>query len=193
MFFRNLILVMMLLPGSLTAMAQRYSKLIPDSTIHQFMKWYFSNQDTGQVNRTVSLDIRKYNADDFTLADSSLLRTDVRYITNIFNTRNRVNGYLKSEDGDYFLQQINKQREARWTFKWKGIRWMSPDAEGVSYHPGYTLFSYSLPIFTYDHQYVIMIKSFYCGLVCGGGEYMLFENTGPGQWRKITTYSRWDE
>lgn len=193
MFLRTLILMMMLLPGSRTVMAQRYNKLIPDSTIHQFMKWYFSNQDTGQGIRTVSLDIRTYNADDFTLADSNLLSTDVRYITNIFNPRNRVNGYLKTEDGAYFLQQIRKQREARWAFKWKGIRWMSPDAEGMSYHPGYTLFSYSMPLFTSDHQHVILIKSFYCGLVCGGGAYMLFEKTGPGQWRKLTTYSQWDE
>ncbi len=181
-----------MLLGSINGWAQRYSKMIADSSVHQFMQWYFSNQDSGQGIRTVSLDIRKYNADDFTPADSNLLRNDVRYITNIFNPRNQVNGYLKTEDGDFFLQQIRKQREAQWKLKWKGIRWLSPDAE-ASFHPGYTLFSYSLPLFTTGQRYVVLIKSFYCGLVCGGGEYMLFEKMGPGQWRKLTTYSRWDE
>ncbi len=33
------------------------------------------------------------------------------------------------------------------------------------------LYSYSLPLFSTDKKYVIIIEAFFCGLVCGDGDY----------------------
>jgi hypothetical protein len=44
-----------------------------------------------------------------------------------------------------------------------------------------------------NHHYVIIIEGFFCGLVCGGGEYNLYERLGGKTWKKIKTFNGWAE
>ena len=55
------------------------------------------------------------------------------------------------------------------------------------------LYSYSLPLFSSDKKYVIIIEAFYCGLVCGGGDYNLYERQAGNSWKKMKQLVHWDE
>jgi hypothetical protein len=62
----------------------------------------------------------------------------------------------------------------------------------LSLHPEKTIFSYSIPIFSRNHQYAILIKGFYCGLVCGNGAYYLYKRNGA-DWIMIKRFNEWAE
>ena len=100
--------------------------------------------------------------------------------------------YFNKNDASYFVRQINQQRKDKWQLKIKGIK-LFDTIELVNNRVDKVLFSYSLPLFSVDKKYVIIIEAFFCGLVCGGGEYNLYERQTDISWKKIMPFNQWAE
>ncbi len=155
------------------------------------MTWLFTNDTSLKTVRHVDNDILKLHADNFVYADSSTLN-NYQFAENIFNKKNKLTQYFGKNDANYFVQQINQQRKSKWQLKIKGIK-LYDTIELVNNRVDKVLYSYSLPLFSIDGNFVIIIEAFYCGLVCGGGDYNLYEKQPDGCWKKIKQFNHWDE
>lgn len=172
--------------------AQPYSRLIPDSSINQFMNWYFTRHDTLSEKRLVKPEIILLRENEFSYPDSTGWN-DVSFLNNVFVRLRTSDKIFSRTDADYFVRQIKSIRRSQWKLKTKAIRYADPASEDDPLHPVKTYFSYSIPLFTEDRQYVILVRSFYCGLVCGGGGYVIFHKHSDGNWQEIKEYSSWNE
>ncbi len=55
------------------------------------------------------------------------------------------------------------------------------------------VYSYSFPLFSYEKNYAIIIKTFYCGMLCGGGAYYIYRRLSNGDWTLIKKINEWGE
>jgi hypothetical protein len=175
----------------LTISAQKYSDVIKDTAITNFMTWLFKSDTSFKAERHVDNDIVKLHPDNFIYEDSSALN-NYQFSENIFNKKNKLTKYLNRDDANYFVQQINKQRRNKWKLKLKGIK-LFDTIELVNNRVDKVLYSYSLPLFSADKKYVIIIEAFFCGLVCGGGDYNLYERQRDNSWKRVKQFNHWDE
>lgn len=175
----------------LAGSAQKYSRQIGDTAITNFMTWLFQSDTSYKTTRHVDNDIQKLHPDNFIYADSVQLK-NYQFSQNIFNRTNKLNSYFNEQDANYFVQQIKDQRKDKWNLRIKGIKCFDT-IELTDNRVDKVLYSYSLPVFSADKRYVIIIEAFYCGLVCGGGSYNLYERKTDGGWKKMKTFNQWDE
>jgi hypothetical protein len=175
----------------LTSSAQKYSNVIKDTAITNFMTWLFKSDTSFKVARHVDNDILKLHADNFIYADSSILN-NYQFAQNIFNKKNKLTQYFNKDDADYFVRQINHQRKDKWQLKLKGIK-LFYTIELLNNRVDKVLYSYCLPLFSANKKYVIIIEAFFCGILCGGGDYNLYETQQDNSWKKIKQFNHWDE
>jgi hypothetical protein len=185
----RLTLVIILTLFSLTTQAQKYSAVVKDTVILNFMKWLL-NVDTSLVKNhkkkiLVDNDIIKLPAAIFKYADTSQVNSD---LDNIFNNTNRLGKILDENDANYFIHQIDNIKTAKWNFRIKNIV-LHDEIELYNT----TFYSYSLPIFSVDNLKVIIVQAFWCGVVCGGGGYFLYEKQNDNSWKKIREFNIWAE
>ena len=114
-------LTIMFLSFCLTISAQKYSTVIKDTAITNFMTWLFKSDTSFNAVRHVDNDILKLHSNNFIYADSSTL-SNYLFAENIFNEKNGLTQYFTQEDANYFVQQITKQRKDKWNLKIKGIK-----------------------------------------------------------------------
>jgi hypothetical protein len=185
------IFTILFLVFSLTIAAQKYSKLTKDSSIKNFMTWLFKSDTAFKAIRNVDNDILKLQTDNFIYTDSTTLNTYL-FAQNIFNKKNKWTKYFHEADANYFVQQVKQQRKTKWNLKINGIQVLDT-IELVNNRVDKVLYSYSLPLFSKDTKYVIIIEGFYCGMLCGGGNYNLYERQLDNNWKKIETCNHWEE
>lgn len=183
----SILLLMLSMAGS----AQRYSKSIEDTAIVNFMTWLFTADTSVKAKKQVDTDMLKLDTINFVYADSSTL-ADYRYAGNIFGKRNKLAAFFTEADANAFVKQVNGQRKFSWNIKSKKVHFVS-SVELINNRLEKVLYSYSLPLFSTDRKYVIIIEAFYCGLVCGGGEYCLYERQSAGTWKKLRQFNQWAE
>lgn len=171
--------------------AQKYSKAVKDSSILNFMTWLLQSDTSFKDKRHVDNDILKLHPNNFIFSDS-LASGNYLYAENIFSSKNQLKKYFNHSDAEYFVQQIEQQRKAKWQLKIKGIE-LFDTIELVNNRADKVLYSYSLPLFSVDRKHVIIIEAFYCGLVCGGGDYNLYERQADNSWKRIKQFNHWDE
>jgi hypothetical protein len=175
----------------LTSSAQKYSSEIKDTAITNFMSWLLKSDTSFKATRHVDNDILKLHSDNFLYADSSTLN-NYQFANNIFNKKNKLTKYFNQDDAICFVRQINKQRKYKWNLKVKGTNFFNT-IELINNRIDKVLYSYSLPLFSADKKYVIIIEAFFCGLVCGGGEYNLYERQTDNSWKKLKQFNNWEE
>jgi hypothetical protein len=185
------LLLLLLITVCLKGNTQRYNRVIKDTAIINFMAWLFKSDTAFTGIRHVDNDIRSFPAGNLVFPDSLQLK-DYQYATNIFQPKNKLAAYIKKEDAAYFLSQVNTQRKTKWQLKIKGIR-LYDTIEMANNRVDKVLYSYSLPVFSKDNRYVIIVQAFFCGLVCGGGEYNLFERQADNTWRLLRAFNQWEE
>lgn len=187
---RLILFILFLILGQLGS-AQRYSKAIEDTAIVNFMTWLFSSDTSVKARKQVDNHILKPDVINFAYADSGSLNY-YQFARNIFQKRNGLRTYFTETDANTFVNQVKGQRKFRWNLKSKQIRFVNT-VELINNRLEKVLYSYSLPLFSADRKYVIIIEAYYCGLVCGGGEYCLYERQSNGTWRKLTQFNQWEE
>ena len=151
------------------------------------MTWLIKSDTSFKAVRHIDNDILKLHSDNFIYSDSSTLK-NYQFAQNIFNKKLSLTQYFNQEDAKYFVQQINKQRKAKWNLKIKGIK-LFDTIRLVNNRVDKVLYSYSLPLFSVNRKYVILIEAFYCGLVCGGGGYNLYERQHDNSWKRLKQFN----
>jgi hypothetical protein len=174
----------------LTCSAQKYSNVIEDTAITNFMNWLFKSDTSFKAAKHVDNDILKLHSDNFIYADS--LTFNYQFAQNIFRKTNKLTTYFNKDDANYFVQQVDQQRKYKWQLKIKAIK-LFDTIELLNNRVDKVLYSYSLPLFSADKKYVIIIEAFFCGIVCGGGDYNLYERQADNSWKRVKQFNHWDE
>ncbi len=190
-FFMRPTLILLSLSFSLTSFGQKYSSVIKDTAIINFMFWLFDSDTSFRTTRHVDNDILKLHPDNFIYADSTTLN-NYQYAQNIFGNKNNLTQYFNQGDANYFITQIQAQCKNKWQLKFKNIK-LYDTIQLINNRVDKVLYSYSLPLFSIDKRYVIIIEAFYCGLVCGGGDYNLYERQTDNSWKRIKQLNHWEE
>ncbi len=155
------------------------------------MTWLFKSDTSFKAIRHVDNDILKLHSDNFIYVDSTTIN-NYQFAQNIFSKPNNLIQYFNKDDANYFVQQISQQSKDKWQLKIKGIK-LFDTIELINNRVDKVLYSYSLPLFSINKKYVIIIEAFFCGLVCGGGEYNLYERQSESSWKKVKTFNQWVE
>ncbi|RXK60787.1 hypothetical protein ESA94_10005 [Lacibacter luteus] len=184
-------LTILFIISHLTSSAQKYSLVIKDSAIINFMQWLFQNDSSFKSVKQVNNKIVRFHSDNFIYTDSSVLNTD-RFSQNIFRKENNLNEYFNAGDANYFAQQINQQFTDKWQLSIKRVMLLD-SIKLINNRVDNVVYSYSLPLFSVDNKYTIIIEAFFCGLVCGGGEYNLYERGIDNTWKRIKSFNKWAE
>ncbi|HWJ26728.1 MAG TPA: hypothetical protein VNS32_09300 [Flavisolibacter sp.] len=155
------------------------------------MSWLFQSDTAFKAIRYVNNDIIKWQPGKAVYPDSTI---SINYLNgqNIFSKNTGLTQYLNKQDAAYFSKQIRGQHRQKWQLKLKGIE-LYDTAKLINNRLERAIFSYSIPLFSSDNKYVVIIQAFYCGLLCGGGSYNLYERQENNTWRKIKTFNEWAE
>jgi hypothetical protein len=149
---------------SLSSFGQNPKIIVPDTAVINFMTWLLKS-------------------------DTSF--TGVRHVN-----RNVMPGYFDFEYNAlddsivYHIDTTAQKLKYKWELKIKGIKLVD---EPGDFHPKNTTFFYSLPRFSLDKKYLIIQTAFYCGLVCGGGESILYKRQSGNTWAKVKQFGEWAE
>jgi hypothetical protein len=198
--------------------AQTYSTIISDDEIIGFINQDIQ-RDSVKAIRIIHREMFELFEDVFYFKDS----TDYYYKNQNISTfifrkhifRGRAFTYyidtiFTRQDIDYFLLQINGLKEKKF---WKSnfinsrlfddvkfdsnsrgeLKHLDRFKRGFNNYPESVIYTYSLPLFSFDKRKAIIIKGFYCGLVCGGGGYYIYEKTNNNGWKLIGEINTWAE
>lgn len=184
-----LLIISLFLSG--TGNAQRYSRLVKDTAILHFMTWLLQTDTSVHTNRWVKKELLKLNINTFFYADSVLLR-NYQFAQNIFRSEIGLKQYFSKEDADYFVKQVKAQRNKKWRFKINKVTLRDENNQpGNVKKPA--VYGYSLPLFSANGRYVILVETYYCGITCGEGNYYLYERQPGNNWIKIRGFNHWDQ
>src|SRR5688572_9337561 len=209
-----IVIVVFLSPELLKA--QTYSNVIPDDEIIDFI-----NQDIRRDSvwgiKSINREMIKLFEDVFYFKDSVDYNYKNDNVLHFIYRKHVVSGRVLTyypdtiftrQDINYFLLQINGIKEkAAWESNFMNskliddVRFDSNSRVETNYigrvklgpvnRPEQVIWYYSLPLFTFNKKRAIIIKYFYCGLVCGGGAYYIYEKTNNGGWKLIGEINHW--
>src|SRR5204863_8242310 len=114
-------LIILSLLFSLTTFGQKYSGVIKDTAIINFMFWLLGSDTSFKATRHVDDDILKLHSDNFIYADTATLN-NYQYAQNIFGNKNNLTQFFNQDDANYFVKQIQAQRKNKWQLKFKNIK-----------------------------------------------------------------------
>ena len=155
------------------------------------MSWYFKSDTAFRGRKVIDNNILMLNPENFKLPDSAALR-DYRFAQNIFQPKNQLQNYFSSNDAAFFVQQVKRIRSKKWNLNLAEVEVYDKLNAGKS--PTIKSFNaYSLPVFSINKNYVIIIEGHYCGLACGGGEYILFKREEGNSWQAIRRFNQWEQ
>jgi hypothetical protein len=183
------------------AYAQTYSGVIPDAEIIGFINADILS-DSIKVQKAIRRNIFPLQLSEFYYKDSADFikkNENSRFIfhRHVFRGReftNRLDSLFSREDIDFFYKQIEGQR--------MNTKWLKPFINSVlvdnvklnsNHYAKQAMYSYSLPLFSFDKQRLVIIKAFFCGLLCGGGAYYVYEKKKNNNWILIRKINEWAE
>ncbi len=178
--------------------SQKYSSVINDKEIIEFMNWLLTKDS---IKTNINLDNKLIPNKNLVYGTLDTAKYPMFETWNIFNKRNRLDSFLNQNDGDFFIKQVEGQKLMRWDHQFPNYTLITypKNTKDKKYNMRIldslnrlynTVWAYSLPIFSVDKQKVIIIERFYCGIVCGGGSFNLYERKGE-IWKKLREFNYW--
>jgi hypothetical protein len=177
-----------------TLFAQTYSKAVPDSLILNFI--HAQLNDT-KYRKHVRREMQQLDLDNFYYKDQEH-KEDLQWKNPEFIFRkldrkvSTVDSFFTRDDIDFFRTQIKAIKRKRWKSPLPNTELVENVETDEKGRTEFVMHSYSLPLFSADFKRAIIIKAFYCGLVCGGGGFYIYERRDNG-WVQIKTITEWAE
>ncbi|MFT6922991.1 MAG: hypothetical protein ACJA1C_001999 [Crocinitomicaceae bacterium] len=183
------IVIMFLAIIPITTLGQTYSSSVSDSAIVSFIKWEVKNgekyREGGKLrlNKKARIIISQYDSINFYLTDG-VNRGDWQYDLYLFNRRNNIDSLFSDSEKDSLFNQFTTIKDTVWTHRIKGAKWRKWKKPKNTY-------SYAVPLFSSDGQYVMIKKSFYCGNICAYGGIYLYTRTEDNSWELLKILNGW--
>lgn len=164
------LLLPLILLVSFSVRAQTYSSVIKDSEISNFMNSYLGDSP---VERIIDKNFWKYNVSKF--SDTSITKS------------------FTKEDIAFLKTQVKSIRRVQWKNAFPNTRSLDMQKAGPMLHIKEAVYSYSIPLFSKNRKKALIIESFFCGLVCGGGGWYILQLQDDGSWKKTIEFNSWAE
>jgi hypothetical protein len=178
--------------------SQTYSKVISDLEIVDFIGRDLLRDSIVSLNPV----FWKPRLNNFYYKDSADLASKNDNPEFIFSRYVMRNGKVVSDhldtifsraDIDFFKSQIQSiSKRNRWKKVFRGTTFNEDFKLDSTNHTKQTIYRYSIPVFSLDRRHAIVIKGFYCGLLCGGGAYYLYRRTAT-DWELLKEFKQWGE
>ena len=172
---------------SATLQGQKYSNVIPDNDIINFVSWFF-NSNKLVSDRYVAKRMQTLMPYNFEY------KTTTKYsypFGNIFSHNKSLFKIFTKRDADFFVKQIEKQEGYYWDLKINGVKLF--DAESNPVQKNETIYFYSIPLFSFDKSMVMISTGYVKGENHAGGIYYLFKKKGVNSWEKIKEFQKWGD
>lgn len=183
----------------LFAISQRYSSIVTDTEIHNFLQ---------DLNKSKTICIHKLVPTVFAWTDIPISTIDTAKSEFPFNIINKDSenydifaATFSQEDVEYLRQQYFSTKDTAWDFK-SLKRFVIADStvnkeivrKSVSgkhkIKDNYS-YTFSVPLFSMDKKSVIIYQDYFCGMLCSTSCVYLYKKNEKGVWRKIASWNCW--
>lgn len=159
--------------------AQTYSSLIKDEEINEFMNWNFTENKVrgNELMKTIrNLNVKNVDFTDENFIDdgSSILFTKENNLDSIFNLDDRL----------FLIEQTQKYKYEIWLDQFKDVKLIDKPKLNSNNQTDKIVYVFSLPLFSVDKSKVLIFEGFFCGILCGGTSYNIYEKKN-GSWSLI--------
>ena len=165
---KKMVLGLILLISS-NIQAQTYSSVIKDSVIFDFL------------DKTIKVN---YHGRSLLVNNHILGPLDTSDLKQIL-----IAGFFSKADSDFLAQQIKGGKKENWGRPFGRNKLV----KNVPPYPSSTIYSFSVPLFSSDKKHAMVIEAFFCGIVCGGGAYYIYELEADGTWKRVKKFKEWAE
>ena len=198
----KLLCLFILLLISFVTKCQTYSTVVTDTEIIDFINEDIK-RDSAKVKKNIRRAITIPSKDNFYFTDT----IDFNDKSNMFMsqfifkkilqkgkviTANLDTLTFSRADINFFLKQIEgftKNTFWKKPFK-KSVLVDKPEYKSNNYRQVKSVvFNYSIPIFSLDKKKAILIKHFFCGLLCGGSGYYFYEMNTHNEWKLVKEFN----
>ena len=181
---KRLLLIALIL-NALTVNAQQYSSQISDSSIMDFMNWFLKS-DNRKSEKYIAQKMQILMPYNFEYKSTTDYASP---FGNIFAHNKSLFQLFTKKDADFFVKQIQDQKDYYWKFRINGIKLL--DAYKESFPKDQPDYFYSLPLFSCDKSMVIISVGYINKNSHTGGVYYLFKKNGNA-WKKIKEFQKWE-
>jgi hypothetical protein len=197
----RLLVIFLIILNCFKLNGQTYSRIISDSEIVEFINSDIQRDSIKKI-KAVQEKIYPLNPDDFYYKDSIDFKakndknSSFIFIYHKVNKKkiltNDIDTLFSREDIDFFYKQLKGLRRRHyWKNRFDNSAFINDIELDSNNYAKQTMYSYSVPLFSRDKTRVIIIKSFLCGMLCGGGGYYIYQKTKNGDWQLIKIINRW--
>lgn len=173
------------------AFSQTYSTVISDSLIIDFINLDIKRES--MVNKKlIRNEITALNKEDYYYKDSIDFNfQNKRYPFFIFGRHDLkgrilshgIDSFFTREDIDFFLLQLDGiTKRKHWKNPFINSILVNKIEQDENKKVEKVMFTYSLPLFSADKKKALIIKGFFCGLLCGGGATYIFKKNNNNEW-----------
>lgn len=182
----RVILLTTLLLMSRLGVGQTYSALKTDKEIYAFLNWMTKKEKKYREEpfyRRKQIYYKISNWDTFNFirkdtVDNRYYEDDMAYL---FYKRDGADTIFKAADRAYLIQQYFAIKDSVWHTPFHHSRLTRNNRQ---FRPN--RYYYSMPLFSVDHQYVIVQKTYYCGRLCAVFGYFVYRKIDPNHWELVT-------
>ena len=187
----------------ITASGQTYNKIIKDEEYIDFINKDILRDSVKAKHRVLK---RQYplTVAQFYYKDSADFISKNTYQNQYFIFKrlqygdkvltNSLDTLFSRKDIDFFGAQLEAMKpDSLWKYSFKRAKLVDSAEHTDNRRVKHTVYSYSLPLFSFDKSYAIIIKTFYCGLLCGGGAYYVYRRNSFGDWDLVMRINEWGE
>ena len=173
--------------------AQTYSSVTTDKEIYAFLNWMTKNEKKYKEEpkikpKQVYNKIKKWEIENFVpnskdteklIKDPYFYDYDLNYL---FQKRPGTDTIFKKPDRTYLIQQFVSIKDSIWHLKFSKSKLLKKKNQK---RPNY--YSFSIPLFSINKQYVIVRKSYHCGSLCAYRGYYIYKKINNHKWKFITS------
>ena len=161
---------------------QTYSSKISDKEIYKFMNWMSRNQKIkpeepkGEI-KFISQEISKWDSALF-LPQDIATKYSLKYPTRYLFKEDGIDTIFNIQDQQFMFDQFTSIKDTIWHKQFENSKlWDGKEQERMNLH------YYSIPLFSRDKKYVLIIKKYFCGNVCGSIGYYIYQRIDRKTWK----------
>jgi hypothetical protein len=185
---KTTLLIVIILSFSTLGHSQKYSSIISDNEIEEFIQWKINKEirESKKYKSSISVvklfhqpekwrnaqtDIFSFSCDtiSFEIKLFSFLQSDT-----VFNQEDRV----------FLSQQYDSEIVTDWNEQFDNVK--------LKKKFGKNNYKMTIPLFSKDKSKLIVWVYYYCGSLCASATVFIYEKIDENSWKLIGTYGRWE-
>ena len=179
---RNFLVMMVFILIAQVSFGQTYSSKISDKEIYKFLNWMSRNQQIkpeepkGEL-KIISYEIIRWDSALFLPPDSAR-KYNIKYPAKYLFKEDGIDTLFTLQDQQFLFKQFTNIKDTIWhkpienSKLWDGKEQVRPNRH-----------YYSIPLFSINKKYVLIIKEYYCGNVCGSIGYYIYRKIDKKTWK----------